>query len=188
MALRKIVYTGDDILRKHSKEVKEVTPRIKQLIGDMWETMLEYNGVGLAAPQVGILKQIVVIDVSASDEEESDQQEEKLEKPDPNEHNSPRNTAGAGKDRYELINPKIIKAEGEFIEDEGCLSVPGITGKVKRPVKVEVHALDGSGNEVIVTGEGLLAKALCHEIDHLNGILFTDLMIEPEDEEENESE
>jgi peptide deformylase len=182
MALRKIVYAGDDILRKHSKVVKEVTPRIKGLIEDMWETMYEYNGVGLSAPQVGILKRIVVIDVTAPPDEEEEYDPELAEYTppvDPNKNNHPRGTVA--RDRYELINPEIVESEGETVEDEGCLSVPGETGKVKRPTKVTVKALDGNGDEVVVTGHGLLAKALCHELDHLEGILFTDLVIETED-------
>lgn len=146
MALRKVVYEGDEILRKRAKEVKEFNEKISDLLDDMYETMKEYDGVGLAAPQVGILRRVVVIDVGGEDEPQ----------------------------KYELINPEIIETEGESDGDEGCLSVPGTSGKVVRPEKVTVKAFDRNGDEITVTGEGLLARALCHEIDHLNGILFID--------------
>lgn len=146
MALRKVIYEGDEILRKKAKPVKEFNEKISQLIDDMFETMAEYDGVGLAAPQVGMLRRVIVIDTG----NEEDPQ------------------------KYELINPEIIKTEGEVDGDEGCLSLPGKSGKVVRPEKVKVKGFDRNGQEVIVEGEGLLARALCHEIDHLEGILFID--------------
>lgn len=146
MALRKVVYEGDEILRKKSKPVKEFNEKISLLIDDMFETMKEYDGVGLAAPQVGMLKRIVVIDVGTEDE--------------PN--------------KIELVNPEIIETQGEVDGDEGCLSVPGKSGRVVRPEKVKVKAYDRNGKEITIEGEGLLARALCHEVDHLNGVLYID--------------
>ncbi|GFN36353.1 peptide deformylase [Tepidimicrobium xylanilyticum] len=146
MAIRQIRYAGDLILRKVAKEVTEINERIKILLEDMVDTMYEYEGVGLAAPQVGVLRRVVVIDV--------------------------------GEGPIKLINPKIIEEEGENIDVEGCLSIPNKVGTVKRPEKVKVEYLDENGQKKIIEGTGLLAKALCHEIDHLNGILFTDKMIE----------
>ena len=144
MAIRNLRYEGDPILRKTSKEVKEVTPRIRELIDDMLETMYEENGVGLAAPQVGVLKRIVVIDV--------------------------------GEGPIVLINPEILETSGEQTGDEGCLSVPGMAGQVTRPNYVKVKAMDEDMNEVIYEGTELLARAFCHEIDHLDGKMYTDLV------------
>lgn len=143
MAKRTIRLDGDDVLRKECKMVDKMTPRIATLIDDMYETMYEANGVGLAAPQVGILKRIVVIDV--------------------------------GDDyAYTLINPEIIEADGEQTGEEGCLSLPGLQGTVTRPNHVVCKALDENMEEIIVEGEGLLARAICHELDHLDGILYKD--------------
>lgn len=143
MAIRKVRTIGDEILRKHCKPVKEVTPRIEDLVEDMFETMYETNGVGLAAPQVGVLKQIVVIDVEDGNQ-------------------------------YVLINPEIIKTEGSQTGSEGCLSVPGKSGVVTRPNYVKVRAYDLDMNQFELEGEALLARAICHECDHLNGDLFVD--------------
>lgn len=143
MAIRKIRLDGDDVLRKECKPVDKLTPRIKTLIEDMFDTMYEANGVGLAAPQVGILKRIVVIDVCDGD-------------------------------AYALINPVIVEADGEQVGDEGCLSLPGLVGTVARPNHVVCKALDENMNEITVEGEGLLARAICHELDHLDGILYKD--------------
>lgn len=142
MAIRQIREIGDDILEKQCKAVPKMTLRTKILIGDMLETMYEYHGVGLAAPQVGVLKQIVVIDV--------------------------------GEGPIVLINPEIIEASGEQTGEEGCLSVPGKWGIVTRPEHVKVRALDQEMNQVELEGEGLLARAFCHEIDHLFGELYVD--------------
>ncbi|MCF6466433.1 peptide deformylase [Clostridium sp. Cult2] len=155
MAIRQIRYEGDPILRKTSREVTEVNERIKVLLEDMIDTMYENEGVGLAAPQVGVLRRVIVIDI--------------------------------GEGPIKLINPEILEKEGEYIDVEGCLSVPNRAGTVKRPERVKVKYLDEFGQEKIIEGTGLLAKALCHEIDHLNGILFIDKMIEeiiPEEENE----
>lgn len=146
MALRQIRKVGDDVLRKISKPVVKFDERLKILVEDMIDTMYEADGVGLAAPQVGILKRVIVIDV------------------------------GDGPKAY--INPEIIYEEGEQIDDEGCLSVPNRRGPVKRPYKVKVRAQDINGNEFIEEGEELLARAFCHEIDHLNGVLFIDKIID----------
>lgn len=143
MGIRVIVKHPDPILREKSTEVKHITDNTIKLLEDMAETMYDANGVGLAAPQVGINKRIVVID--------------------------------AGDGLIELINPEIISVEGEQIGPEGCLSIPGLTGEVKRAQKCTVKALDRNGNEFIMEGEGLLSRAFQHEIDHLNGILFIDL-------------
>lgn len=143
MAIRNIRLDGDDILRKTCKPVDKMTDRILTLIDDMYDTMYEANGVGLAAPQVGILKRIVVIDIG---EEEA----------------------------YTLINPVIIEADGEQFGDEGCLSLPGLQGKVRRPNHVVCKALDENLEEYILEGEGLLARAICHELDHLDGVLYKD--------------
>ena len=159
MAIRNVRVAGDPILRKKSKEVKEITPKIRTLIDDMLETMYEKEGVGLAAPQVGILKQIVVIDVEDGDQ-------------------------------YLLINPEIIEEEGTQTGHEGCLSVPGKSGIVTRPDKVKVRALDENMEPFILEGEGMLARAICHECDHLKGELYVSLvqgdLVDVEDLEEEE--
>ncbi|MEW8993416.1 peptide deformylase [Clostridium sp.] len=142
MALRNIRVNEDPILRKISKVVKNIDERTQILIDDMLDTMYEANGIGLAAPQVGILKRVVVIDI--------------------------------GDGPIILINPEVVEANGEVKEVEGCLSVPGQQGYVIRPKHVKVKAEDRDGNSIEIHGEDLLARALCHEIDHLNGIVYTD--------------
>jgi peptide deformylase len=156
MALRKIRQYDDEILRKKAKGVNKIDKRTIELIEDMLETMYNAEGVGLAAPQVGILKRVVVIDV--------------------------------GEGPIILINPKIIDSKGECIMKEGCLSIPGIMGEVIRPEMVTVEALNPDSQKVVIEGKGLLARALFHEIDHLEGILFTDkaLMIIDSDIEEGD--
>ena len=144
MAIRVIRTEEDPVLRKISKPVKEVTPKIITLIDDMLDTMYEAMGVGLAAPQVGILKRIVVIDV--------------------------------GEGPIVLINPEILETSGEQTGYEGCLSVPGMAGQVTRPNYVKVKAMDEEMNEVIYEGTELLARAFFHEIDHLDGKMYTDLV------------
>ena len=144
MALRTIRVQGDSVLTKKSRTVDKMTPRIGELITDMLDTMYEAMGVGLAAPQVGILKRIVVIDV--------------------------------GEGPIVLINPEILETSGEQTGDEGCLSVPGMAGQVTRPNYVKVKALDVNMEEQIYEGEGLLARAFCHEIDHLDGKMYTELV------------
>lgn len=144
MALRTIRVQGDSVLTKKSRTVDKMTPRIGELITDMLDTMYDAMGVGLAAPQVGILKRIVVIDV--------------------------------GEGPIVLINPEILETSGEQTGDEGCLSVPGMAGQVTRPNYVKVKALDVNMNKQIYEGEGLLARAFCHEIDHLDGKMYTELV------------
>lgn len=144
MALRTIRVEGDPVLTKKSRPVEEMTPKISELITDMLDTMYDAMGVGLAAPQVGILKRIVVIDV--------------------------------GEGPIVLINPEILETSGEQTGDEGCLSVPGMAGQVTRPNYVKVKALDVNMKEVIYEGEELLARAFCHEIDHLDGKMYTELV------------
>ncbi len=159
MALRKIREIGDDILNKKCKEVTEMTPRTRQLIEDMLDTMYEANGVGLAAPQVGILKRIVVIDTT-------------------------------GEDPYVLINPRIVESSGEQTGQEGCLSVPGKCGMVTRPNYVKAVALNEDMEPIEVEGTELLARAICHELDHLDGHLYVEKVegelqnMEAEDDEE----
>lgn len=152
MAIRNIRKIGDEVLTKKCREVTVVDDRICQLLDDMIETMNDANGVGLAAPQVGILKRIVVIDV--------------------------------GDGAIEFINPEITAMGGQQEVIEGCLSVPGRYGKVIRPEKVAVQAMDRNGEYFEVMGEGLLAQALCHELDHLDGTLYVDKVIEYVDMED----
>lgn len=160
MAIRNIREIGDEVLTKKCKEVTQMTERTRELIGDMLETMYEANGVGLAAPQVGILKRIVVIDVT-------------------------------GEDPHVLINPRIVETKGEQTGSEGCLSVPGKSGIVTRPDYVKAVALDINLQPIELEGTELLARAICHELDHLDGHLYVekaegplkDVMAEEEDEE-----
>ena len=142
MAILNIVKEGDPTLRKVCRPVTEITPRILTLLNDMRETLIEANGAGLAAPQVGILRRIALVDL--------------------------------GEEIVELINPEIVETEGEQEEVEGCLSVPDVWGVTRRPARVKVKALNREGEEFTVEGEGLNARCLCHEIDHLDGHLFTD--------------
>lgn len=148
MALRNIVKLGDPVLYKKSRVVEKFDDRLSQLIDDMFETMYNGNGVGLAAVQVGILKRVVVIDI--------------------------------GEGPIELVNPEITFTEGEQISQEGCLSLPGKWGTTSRPKKVQVKAQDRNGKWQVFTGEDLKAKALCHEIDHLDGIIFISHIIDGE--------
>lgn len=152
MALREIRLDNDPILRKKSKEITEITDRIKILLDDMIDTMNEAEGVGLAAPQVGILRRAVVIDI--------------------------------GEGPIKLINPVILETKGEVIDIEGCLSIPGRSGTVNRPEWVKVKYIDIHGKEKVLEGSGLLARAICHEVDHLDGILYTDKIIEEVEVEE----
>lgn len=142
MAIRKIRVDGDEVLRKTCKPIEKMTPRLQTLIDDMFDTMYEANGVGLAAPQVGMLKRLVVIDT--------------------------------GDDPIVLINPYIIETSGSQTGNEGCLSVPGKVGVVTRPDYVKVKALDRDFNEVEIEGTELLARAICHECDHLDGHLYVE--------------
>lgn len=158
MAIRNVREMGEEVLTKKCKMVTEMTPRTRELIEDMLDTMYESNGVGLAAPQVGILKRIVVIDVT-------------------------------GEDPYIFINPRIVESSGEQVGQEACLSVPGKTGQVTRPNYVKIVALDMNMKEIEVEGTELLARAICHELDHLDGHLYVEKVegplqdAVPEDEE-----
>ncbi len=164
MALRQIREIGDDILTKKCREVKEMTPRLRELIQDMLDTMYAADGVGLAAPQVGVLRRIVVIDV--------------------------------GEGPIVMVNPRIVEQDGEQEGNEGCLSVPGKTGMVRRPNHVVAEALNENMEPFTVEGEELLARAICHELDHLEGVLYTtkvegelyDLTQEEEEPEEEDEE
>jgi len=149
MALRNIRTLGDEVLRKKCREVDKINERIIILLDDMLDTMYEAQGVGLAAPQVGVLKRIIVVDV--------------------------------GDGPIRLINPEIIYAEGSCIDEEGCLSIPGALENVARPMKVRVKGLNEKNEEVIIEAEELLARALCHEIDHLDGVLFIDKSVKSEE-------
>lgn len=144
MALREIVKFGEDVLRKKCRAVTSFDDRLGDLLDDLSETLACEEGVGLAAPQVGLLRRVVVIDLRD------------------------------GKGTLELVNPEILSQDGSQIGDEGCLSAPGEWAKVERPMRVTVKAFDRHGEEFTVSGEGLLARALCHEIDHLDGVLFID--------------
>ncbi len=158
MAIIKIVNKSDEILRKVSRPVAEITPRITRMLDDMKDTLIKAGGVGLAAPQIGVLKRVVIIMLEPEDEP------------------------------LELINPEIIYTEGEQHELEGCLSCPDEWGITKRPAKVKVRALNRKGETVEYEGEDLLARAFCHEIDHLDGKLFLDVcekMVKPEELERN---
>jgi len=147
MAIRNIREEGDEILKKKSREVEVIDDKIKELLNDMVETMHKYNGVGLAAVQVGVLKRVIVIDLYDD------------------------------KGPIKLINPVIVKEKGEQEVDEGCLSFPNKFAKMIRPAEVTVEALDENGKKIKIHAKGLLAQALSHEIDHLNGIVFVDKMI-----------
>ena len=159
MALREIRLNGDEILRKKSREVEKVDERIKELLDDMLDTMHKYDGVGLAGPQVGILKRVIVVDLYD------------------------------GKPALKLVNPKIVKEKGTQEVEEGCLSFPNQYAKIIRPKELTVEALDENGKKVKIAAKDLLAQALAHEIDHLDGVLFTDKMepgtleyVEPKEE------
>ncbi len=154
LAIRNIIKFGDEVLNKKCRPVEKIDDRILMLLDDMHDTLVKSGGVGLAAPQVGILKRICVIDI--------------------------------GEGLIELINPEIIKTSGSVNDVEGCLSVPGRWGYVTRPKKVTVRALDRNGKQFEMTGEDLLARAFCHEIDHLDGVLFTTHVTEFVDLERDE--
>ncbi|GAA4871099.1 peptide deformylase [Paenibacillus vulneris] len=145
MAIRIIVKDPDPVLREISKPVTKINANIHKLLNDMADTMYDAEGVGLAAPQIGILKRVIVMDVG-------------------DEHGL-----------IELINPEVIEKEGEQFGPEGCLSIPGKTGDVRRAQRVKVKGLDRDGNEIVIEGTDLLARCILHEVDHLNGVLYTDL-------------
>lgn len=154
MALRNIRLDGDPVLRKKSREIDKIDERIITLLNDMVETMAYADGVGLAAPQVGVLRRAIVIDL--------------------------------GEGPIKMVNPEIIEKEGSEIDIEGCLSIPGKSGTVERPYNIKVKFLDENGIEKVLEGNKLFARAICHEIDHLNGVLYTDKVIEYVELEEKE--
>lgn len=154
MALREVRHVPDSVLRKMAKPVTEVTPRIRTLIKDMFNTMDYEDGIGLAAPQVGILKRIF--------------------------------TVGIGDIRMAFINPEVLSTEGEYLDVEGCLSIPGENGVVKRPTYVKVKAMNEEGKTFIIEAKYLLARCILHELDHLNGVLFTDKLEDVEEDFEPE--
>ncbi|MDI3535717.1 MAG: peptide deformylase [Eubacteriaceae bacterium] len=154
MAIRQIRIDDDPILRKKSRVIDEITDRIRDLNADMIETMNEADGVGLAAPQVGILKRMAVIDV--------------------------------GEGPITLINPKILEQDGQALDEEACLSLPEQSGLVRRPKHLIVEATDIEGNQFKMEAEDLLARAVCHELDHLDGVLFIDRVEEPGEESDEE--
>lgn len=156
MALRNVVTEEDEILQKRAKEVTAIDKKIITILDDMLETMRDYDGIGIAAPQVGVLKRMFIVEV-----------DDKL---------------------IELINPEILETEGSQLGKEGCLSVPGIIGTVERPAYVKMAGLDRKGNRVEIEGTELTAVALCHEYDHLEGILFVDKAIELEEASAEETE
>lgn len=159
MALREVRHVPDSVLRKVAKPVTEMTPRLKTLIKDMYNTMDYEDGIGLAAPQVGILKRIF--------------------------------TVGIGDIRLAFVNPEVLEMEGEYLDVEGCLSIPGENGVVKRPTYVKVKAMNEEGKNFIIEAKYLLARCILHELDHLNGVLFTDKLeevgedFEPEEQAED---
>lgn len=157
MALKEIRTEGDEVLRKNCKVVETITPRIVQHLNDLEDTLKNTgNGAGLAAPQIGILRRLIVVDTPDG--------------------------------LLRMINPSIASAQGEQEVEEGCLSVPGVWGRLKRPAHVKVCALDENGKEVSIEAEGDLAKCFCHEIDHLDGILFIDKVTEFLGEEDEDEE
>jgi len=149
MAIREIRTDSDPILRKVARKIDKITPRINMLIDDMLETMYQADGIGLAAPQVGVLRRVIIVDID--------------DKP------------------LVFINPKVVWKEGKEYNLEGCLSLPGKTGEVERPLKIKVEYTNRKGNRTMIEAEGLLVRVICHEIDHLNGVLFTDRIVDLEE-------
>ncbi len=158
MGLRTIRVDGDPLLRKVSRPVTKIDDRILQLLDDMVDTMKSANGIGIAAPQIGVLRRLIIVDV------------------------------GNGK-TYRMINPEILETDGSQIAVEGCLSIPNFNGTVERPEKIKVRYMDPDGKDNVIEADGLFARCICHEVDHLNGILFNDIYIDEityEQEENNE--
>jgi peptide deformylase len=158
MAIRIIVKDPDPVLREKAKPVTKFNANLHKLLGDMAETMYEAPGVGLAAPQIGILKRVIVMDVG-------------------DEHGL-----------IEMVNPEVVSFSGEQVGPEGCLSIPGLQGDVKRPLQVTAKGQDRNGEEIVIEGTELLARCIMHEIDHLNGVLFTDLALKVYISEKEEDE
>ncbi|NCC80045.1 MAG: peptide deformylase [Clostridia bacterium] len=156
MALREVRLVPDSVLRKTAKPVKEMTPRLQTLVKDMFNTMDSEDGIGLAGPQVGILKRIF--------------------------------TVGIGDIRLCFVNPEVLETKGEYLDVEGCLSIPGETGVVKRPEYVKVKAMNEKNEEFVIEAKNLLARCILHELDHLNGVLFTDKLVEVDEDFEPEEQ
>ncbi|SEB44432.1 peptide deformylase [Paenibacillus sp. GP183] len=158
MGIRIIVKDPDPVLREHAKPVTKFNSNLHKLLDDMAATMYDAPGVGLAAPQVGILKRVIVMDV------------------------------GDEQGLIEMVNPEVVSTDGEQLGPEGCLSIPGLRGDVARPLHVKAKGQDRNGNEITIEGSELLARCICHEIDHLNGVLFTDLALKVYIDEEEDTE
>lgn len=197
MALRNIVTEGDPVLRKRAREVEKVNYKERTIFADMVETMRASNGCGLAAPQVGLLKRMIVVEIPDPDSEL--EEEDLISDQGFHEEGLPKDEEILGEDPalkkkaperelilYQLANPEIISASGSQIGEEGCLSVPGYIGNVDRPFAIHIKALDYDGKPVEIKAEGFLAVALSHELDHLDGILFTDKATEIEALEDQE--
>jgi peptide deformylase len=170
MAIKEILTSEYPVLRQKAKKAKRVDASIQKLIDDMFDSLHEANGLGLAAPQIGAGLRVFVIEMPKDDADDTVEAQPREK----------RRVAYSG-EQIALVNPEIVKAEGEQIGEEGCLSIPGYIGIVRRALKVTVKGLNRKGKEVKLTGEGLLARAFQHEIDHLDGILFTDRLEKPED-------
>ena len=170
MAIHEILSSEHPVLRQKAKKVKRVDASTQKLIDDMFDSMREARGLGLAAPQIGVGLRVLVIEMP---EEETDESVQALPR-------DKRQVNYSG-EQIVLINPEIVKMEGEQFGEEGCLSIPGFVGMVRRAMKVTVKGLDRKGKETRIKGEGLLARALQHEVDHLDGILYTDRIEKPED-------
>jgi peptide deformylase len=170
MAIHKVLTSEYPVLRQKAKKVRRVDDTTRQLIDDMFDSMHAARGLGLAAPQIGVSLRVLVIEMTADDADDSVQALPREK----------RKVEYSG-ERIALINPEIVKLEGEQFGEEGCLSIPGYVGNVRRALKITVKGLDRKGKETRIKGEGLLARALQHEIDHLDGILYTDRIEKPED-------
>lgn len=167
--IKEILTSEHPVLRQKAKKVKRVDASIEKLIDDMFESLHAASGLGLAAPQIGVSASVFVIEMTKDDTDDTVEAEPRRK----------RDIVYSG-EQIALINPEIVKREGEQFGEEGCLSIPGYVGMVRRAMKVTVKALDRKGKEVKVKGEGLLARALQHEIDHLDGVLYTDRLEKPE--------
>jgi peptide deformylase len=170
MAIKEILTSEHPVLRQKAKKVKRVDASIQKLIDDMFDSMHEARGLGLAAPQIGVSARVFVVEMTKDDTDDAVEAQPREK----------RRVAYSGQ-QIALINPEIVKVEGEQVGEEGCLSVPGYVGVVRRARQVIVKGLNRKGKEVKLTGEDLLARAFQHEIDHLDGILFTDRLEKPED-------
>jgi peptide deformylase len=170
MTVKEILTSEQPVLRQKAKKVKRVDASTQKLVNDMFDSMHEARGLGLAAPQIGVSLRVLVIEMPDDD---TDDTVEALPR-------AKRKVSYSG-EQYVLINPEIVKMDGEQFGEEGCLSIPGFVGIVRRAEKVTVKGLDRKGKEIKIKGEGLLARALQHEVDHLDGVLFTDRLEKPED-------